>query len=234
MRSLAHVPSSHMQQPQQAVSASTLPVTSSKAEGGRGGQSAGVGISLKRTGVSQPDIQTLPHHSRRDVIRSIFGATVKDNLVEFSDSLSWTDSHTQPPAAPGEEPCFSVRGLMTNQNARCKKTHFLLFVNGRPVDCSGLKSAVESVYAGLHAKAGAFWVFLDVRMPCQHVDVNVHPTKSEVMFLHEAELVDLVRGAVEGALEECQGTRTLAKDATADATAPLGSFPCFSAHQIVA
>eukprot|EP00892_Ulva_mutabilis_P006513 jgi/Ulvmu1/4233/UM191_0006.1 len=182
--------------------------------------STGVGFSLKRTGVTQPDVQTLPRHTRLDVIRSIFGATVKDHLVEFSQSLGWTEQHTQPPGAPGQEPCFSVQGLATNQNARCKKTNFLLFVNGRPVDCSALKSGLESIYAALHAKSSNFWAFLDVRMPTQHVDVNVHPTKSEVMFLHEQELVDLVRQAVEGALEECQGVRTLAKGSVSKAKKP--------------
>ena len=126
-----------------------------------------------------------------------------------------------------------MQGLVTNQNARCKKTSFLLFVNGRPVDCSALKSSLEGVYAGLHAKSTTFWAFLDVRMPFQHVDINVHPTKSEVMFLHEQELVDLVRQAVDGALEECQGVRTLAKDGVANARKPSGALRRFVAAQII-
>ncbi len=34
-------------------------------------------------------------------------------------------------------------------------------------------------------------------MPGPHVDVNMHPTKSEVGFLHQEALVDALRTAVE-------------------------------------
>ncbi len=34
-------------------------------------------------------------------------------------------------------------------------------------------------------------------MPGPHVDVNVHPTKSEVGFLHQEALIDALRTAVE-------------------------------------
>ncbi len=34
-------------------------------------------------------------------------------------------------------------------------------------------------------------------MPGPHVDVNMHPTKSEVGFLHQEALIDALRTAVE-------------------------------------
>ncbi len=37
-------------------------------------------------------------------------------------------------------------------------------------------------------------------MPGSHVDVNLHPTKREVGFLHQGELLEAIRGAVEETL----------------------------------
>lgn len=186
-----------------------------------------MGFALKRSGNNQPDIQTLPNHKRLDVIRSLHGAAVKDNLVPFESKESWSSEHSEVPASPPEEPCFSVKGLITNQNAKVKKTKYLLFVNGRPVQCSSLKSSIEAIVGAVHAKSSTFWAFLDVRMPYQHVDVNMHPTKSEVMFLFESELVELIRKAVEDALDSCQAVRTLVKDSVVQAPKHAGTAPLF-------
>ena len=37
-------------------------------------------------------------------------------------------------------------------------------------------------------------------MPGNHVDVNLHPTKREVGFLHQDELLEAIRAAVEEVL----------------------------------
>jgi DNA mismatch repair protein MLH1 len=47
-----------------------------------------------------------------------------------------------------------------------------------------------------------------VRLPPRHVDVNVHPTKREVAFLHQDALIEAVRGAAEAALLTSNAQRT--------------------------
>jgi len=37
----------------------------------------------------------------------------------------------------------------------------------------------------------------DVRLPGGHVDVNLHPTKKEVGFLHQEELIEAICSAIE-------------------------------------
>ncbi len=48
----------------------------------------------------------------------------------------------------------------------------------------------------------------EVRLPAHHVDVNVHPTKREVGFLHQEELIEAVRDAIETTLKASNNSRT--------------------------
>lgn len=49
---------------------------------------------------------------------------------------------------------------MSNADFNGKKTMLVLFINGRPVDCSPLKRALEATYAAILPKAAKPWIFL--------------------------------------------------------------------------
>lgn len=66
-----------------------------------------------------------------------------------------------------------------------KKTVLVLFINGRAVECGPLRRALEGAYAALLPKAARPWALLDLRLPPRHVEVNLHPTKREVGFMHQ-------------------------------------------------
>ena len=54
----------------------------------------------------------------------------------------------------------AMQGFVSNADYSGKKTVLVLFINGRPVDCSPLKRALEATYAALLPKAAKPWVFL--------------------------------------------------------------------------
>lgn len=62
----------------------------------------------------------------------------------------------------------------------------------RYVDCSSLKRALEAFYATLLAKGSYPFVYLSLEIDPTKIDVNVHPTKKEVAFEDEDEVVQLV------------------------------------------
>jgi DNA mismatch repair protein MutL len=78
-----------------------------------------------------------------------------------------------------------------------------LYVNGRFVRDPVLRRAVTEAYRNLVPVGRHALVVLDVRVPRDHVDVNVHPAKTEVRFQHAG---DLQRVVAEGIREALQRT----------------------------
>jgi DNA mismatch repair protein MutL len=71
-----------------------------------------------------------------------------------------------------------------------------LFVNGRPIRDRRILHAVQAAYATLLPRGRYPVVYLFLETPPEEVDVNVHPAKAEVRFLHPAAVHDLVRNAL--------------------------------------
>ncbi len=77
-----------------------------------------------------------------------------------------------------------------------------LVVNGRPVTDPVLRTAVRVAYRDVIAAGRHAAVALDLTLPAEAVDVNVHPAKTELRFRDP----DAVRALVIGALRRSLGT----------------------------
>lgn len=79
---------------------------------------------------------------------------------------------------------YGVAG--TADTARANRTNQIFFVNGRYIKNKTMSSAVENAYQTI-APAGRFpFVVVNIEMSSELVDVNVHPTKTEVRFSDES------------------------------------------------
>ena len=179
----------------------------------------GVAFSCRRQGAARPDVNVPARATRLDRIRTIYGPSVSRELTEFeaaSEPGHCAGANDEAGGGLGGEGeregreafSFSSRGFISSVNYTAKRTTLILFINGRLVESSHLRRALEAAYATVMPKAAKPWVYLDIRLPLDHVDVNVHPTKKEVRFLHEEELIDALRGAVEARLVASNSTRT--------------------------
>ncbi|BGP57805.1 DNA mismatch repair protein Mlh1 [Rhodotorula sphaerocarpa] len=143
---------------------------------------AGVAMSCRKTGSgttnSTADINTSVGASVIDNIGLHYGDAVKRELVEVN--------------ASSEELNVKVSAWCSGANFQAKKSTFLFFINHRYVDCSSLKRALEAFYGTLLAKGTHPFVYLSLEIDPTKVDVNVHPTKKEVGFEDEDEVVELV------------------------------------------
>lgn len=121
-------------------------------------------FSLKNNG---KNIIKYPIQNRNERIQTILGA-------DFADAALAVDSSTD---------TMHIYGLITKPTFTKSKTEKqFFFVNGRFVRDKIMLHAVKQAYRDiLHQQFNpAFVLFLD--LPTQQVDVNVHPTKTEVRF----------------------------------------------------
>lgn len=155
---------------------------------------SGVAFTCRKHGESSMSISVSPTSGTIDRIRQIHGGAVANELVEFMVSDSkWG---------------FKASGWATNANYHVKKTTILLFINHRSVDSSALKAAIQRTYSIFLPKGGHPFVYLSLEIDPQRVDVNVHPTKREVNFLNEDEIIEMICDSISTELSKIDTSRT--------------------------
>lgn len=154
----------------------------------------GVGFTCKKAGEASTNLSIQAHATVIDRIRQIHGSAVANELLEFSVSEArWG---------------FKADGFTTNANYSVKKTTILLFINHRCVESTHIKKAVEQTYANFLPKNGHPFIYLSLEIDPARVDVNVHPTKREVHFLNEDEIIQSICEAIEAKLATVDTSRT--------------------------
>ncbi|KAH8912237.1 DNA mismatch repair protein MutL [Coniochaeta sp. PMI_546] len=153
-----------------------------------------VAFSCKKHGESSASIAIQTNASVVDRIRQIYGGSVANELIEYSTADDrWG---------------FKANGWATNANYNIKKTTFLLFINHRCVESSNIRKAIEQTYSAFLPKNGHPFVYLSLEIDPQRVDVNVHPTKREVNFLNEDEIIQAICEHIRSKLAAVDTSRT--------------------------
>lgn len=154
----------------------------------------GVAFSCKKHGESSTTISTQSTASTVERIRQIHGSAVANELIKFeSEDTEWG---------------FKAQGWTTNANYHVKKTTLLLFINHRSVDSSNMRKAIEQTYSMFLPKGGHPFTYLSLDIEPHRVDVNVHPTKREVNFLKEDEIIEKICNDIRVKLANVDTSRT--------------------------
>ena len=104
-------------------------------------------------------------------------------------------------SAKGESGVVSAEGFVAKPiAARGNRAMQYFFVNGRCVKSRMLTAAVEQAYANLIMKGRFPSCVLEISLPVELTDVNVHPTKTEIKFANEREVFSAVYHTVKNAL----------------------------------
>ncbi|RZP24497.1 DNA mismatch repair endonuclease MutL [bacterium] len=158
--------------------------------------------TVKRFGLSCPDlgislvadgkkiIDLIPE-TLEDRIGSLFDNTYPKNLIPIM--ISKAD--------------FTFSGYIGNLNLIRKRFgEQYIFLNGRYIKDRLLNSGVYSSYQSL-VKRGEYPFFvINIQMPFDQVDVNVHPMKTEVRFKDEWRVYHVLKSGVSYALTEILNT----------------------------
>lgn len=154
----------------------------------------GVAFSCKKHGEAGAGVAVPANANIRDRIRLTQNSNAANELIDFQIS--------------SDQYGFRAAGLVSNANYNGKKTTMLLFINHRSVDSSAIKKAIEQTYSVFLPKGGKPFIYLSLDIDPARVDVNVHPTKREVNFLNEDEIIELVCEEIRTRLGKVDTSRT--------------------------
>ena len=104
---------------------------------------------------------------------------------------------------------FEMNGYMSNSKyTALKQMIFILFINERLVDCQPIKKTLQSVFNLYMPKNSNCFIYMNLQMCPNNLDVNIHPTKHEVRFLFQDEIINRIQTCFEQKLLNSDVSRT--------------------------
>ena len=133
----------------------------------------------------RPSLRTTGNGDLREVVSEIYGSEVAQRMlkVEQKDSPAKIGGLTSPPSL-----------------ARSNRNYLSFFVNRRWVRSPLLTRATKEAYHGLLMDGQHPIAVINISLPTQELDVNIHPAKAQIKFCHEQAVFGSVQKAIEEAL----------------------------------
>ena len=154
-------------------------------------------------------LQTAGNGDLRDVVNQIYGLEVAQRMLEVKagDTFGRVSGLVSPPSLN-----------------RSNRSRISLFVNRRWVHCPLLMRATEEAYRGLLMDGKHPIAVINISLPAEEVDVNIHPTKAQVKFRHEQAVFAIAEEAVKRALAKVPIAKPGAMSFPATSWAQQGSW----------
>lgn len=158
-------------------------------------------------------LNVTPVSSLRERAFQVFGSEIMQDLVDVGPRTY--EVRLPPPyvppgsrAAMAEPPVaevaeFVLEGLVSGPHVqKLNRNSVFLFVNGRLIRDKVLMHAISAAYHNLMPPGCYPFALLFLNCDASEVDVNVHPSKTEVRFRHGSAVHDFVRDAIREMLME--------------------------------
>jgi DNA mismatch repair protein MutL len=173
------------------------------------------GKTFRLTSGANELLHVTPVATLEERVYQVFGSQVLEDLVDLG--LRETDLLLPPPSVPpsqaiaeyrsepDEPPArrFCLKGFVSRpQVQKANRNSIFIFVNGRLIRDRLLLHALASAYHNLIPHASYPFALLFLECDAEEVDVNVHPSKTEVRFRHGSFMHDFVRDAIRERLME--------------------------------
>ncbi|MCJ7743613.1 MAG: DNA mismatch repair endonuclease MutL, partial [Dehalococcoidales bacterium] len=128
-----------------------------------------------------------------DSVIAVYGPEIARNMLEIGQEKEWEGSTSS----------VTVTGMVGSPAvSRASRDYLSFFVNRRWISSRWLAWAVEEAYHGLLMTGKHPVAIIHIALPTREVDVNIHPTKTEVKFQTERAVVTAVQRAARRALME--------------------------------
>jgi DNA mismatch repair protein MutL len=145
-------------------------------------------------------------------VYQVFGRETLDQLVPIAavqplervglpQPPPWRRTEEDEPQAPREPGELRVHGFVSKPEIqKLNRNSIYVFVNGRLIRDRLIQHALTEAYRNIIPATVYPVVLLFLELPGGEVDVNVHPSKTEVRFRQQAAIHDFVRDSVRAAL----------------------------------
>ena len=129
--------------------------------------------------------QTSGNGKIEDIIYTIYGKEIQENIVKVNYELEG----------------IKVTGVVGNTRiAKDSRKDQIIFLNKRNIKNAILTSSADQAFKGATGIGKYGFFILNIEMPADFYDVNVHPTKQEVRFNDENRLYKVFYHAIKEAL----------------------------------
>ena len=169
-------------------------------------------------------LDVTPVELLRERVYQVFGSRILDDLIDLGTIVKDIDIPAQ------DEPetrTYALRGFVSQpQVQKLNRNSIFLFVNGRLIRDRLLMHALSSAYHNLMPSACYPFALLFLDCDCEEVDVNVHPSKTEVRFRHGTFVHDFIRDSIRQTLIASRPVSSIPVPAQpqAGATLPYSDF----------
>ena len=142
-------------------------------------------VAIKLISSGKVVIQTTGNGSLKDVVYSIYGKEIAENVLDVD--YTYED--------------IKVTGVIGKPSiSRSNRSNQIFFVNKRNIKDKTLTASSEQAFKGMVTIGKYGFLILNLDINPQKVDVNVHPTKSEVRFEEESKVFKAVFHAIKETL----------------------------------
>ena len=142
-------------------------------------------IAFKLINDGKTVFQTNGNGNIRDIIYLLYGKEIEKNLLEVNY----------------ENKGIKVTGVIGNTTiARDNRKSQILYLNKRNIKNQILTNSADQAFKGATGIGKYGFFILNLEMPANYYDVNVHPTKMEVRFNDEDKLYKVFYHAIKSAM----------------------------------
>ncbi len=155
--------------------------------------------AFQRVAFAYPNITFSLYHNENEIYNLPFGKTDQKsgNLRQRIVNILGANSNEKLVPINEETEILKIEGFITKPNySKKKRGEQFFFVNNRFIKSPYLHHAVVSAFEGLlnHGYHPSYFLYLTV--PPKSIDINIHPTKTEIKFDNDRDLYAIIRSTI--------------------------------------
>lgn len=146
---------------------------------------ANLNVAFELINDSKTVFRSVGNNSIKDLIYILYGKDLKDNVID----VNYNSGNIE------------ITGVIGNTFiARDNRKDQIFFLNGRNIKNAILTNSTDQAFKGSIGIGKYGFAILNIKMPADYYDVNVHPTKRDVRFKNEDEVYKAVYHAIKSTM----------------------------------